>query len=89
MLARHTSPDRYPTCATRSRNTRSIPIAASSFAAARLFAETPTRTMRIRTTYLEIDPAMCIAKICGFCPLRREADRQRLIEGLRRAGVPE
>ena len=44
---------------------------------------------RIRTIYLRIDPKVSIAKICGFYPLRREADRQRLILGLRKAGVPE
>ena len=44
---------------------------------------------RIRAAYLDIDPGMRIPKICGFYPLRREADRQRLIEGLRKAGVPE
>ena len=44
---------------------------------------------RIRTTYRDIDPEMSIPKICGFYALRREADRQRLVEGLRRAGVPE
>jgi tetratricopeptide (TPR) repeat protein len=44
---------------------------------------------RIMTTYLAIDPAMSIRKICGFYPQRREADRQRLIEALRTAGVPE
>jgi TolB-like protein len=43
---------------------------------------------RVRATYLEIDPRMRIPKICGFYPLRREMDRQRLIEGLRKAGVP-
>jgi TolB-like protein len=43
---------------------------------------------RIRTAYVGIDPHVSIRKICGFYPLRREADRQRLIEGLRRAGVP-
>jgi TolB-like protein/tetratricopeptide (TPR) repeat protein len=40
-------------------------------------------------TYLRIDPRLGIAKICGFYPLRREADRRRLVLGLRRAGVPE
>lgn len=44
---------------------------------------------RIRTNYLDIDPGMSIPKICGFYPLRREADRLRLMEGLRKAGVPE
>ena len=49
----------------------------------------PDEAERIRTTYLSIDPRMTIPKICGFYPQRREADRQRLIEGLRKAGVPE
>lgn len=40
-------------------------------------------------TYLQIDPDVSVAKICGFYPFRRPADRQRLIAGLRKAGVPE
>ena len=44
---------------------------------------------RIRTAYLSIDPGMSIRKICGCYPLRREADRQRLVEGLSKAGVRE
>jgi TolB-like protein len=44
---------------------------------------------RIRSAYCELDPRASIPKICGYYPQRREADRQRLIEGLRRAGVPE
>ena len=39
--------------------------------------------------YLGTDPSVSIAKICGFYPLREDAHRQRLILGLRRAGVPE
>ena len=39
--------------------------------------------------YLRIDPEVSIAKICGFYPFSRDADRQRLILGLRKAGVPE
>jgi TolB-like protein len=38
---------------------------------------------------LRVDPALNIAKVCGFYPLRREADRQRLIRALRKAGMPE
>jgi TolB-like protein len=40
-------------------------------------------------SYLRIDPKVSIAKICEFYPLRRDADRQRLILGMRRAGVPD
>ena len=40
-------------------------------------------------TYLRTDPQLSISKICGFYPLREDAHRQRLIVGLRRAGVPE
>jgi TolB-like protein len=43
---------------------------------------------RVLQTYLRIDPEVNIAKICGFYPFRREVDRQRLILGLRKAGVP-
>jgi tetratricopeptide (TPR) repeat protein len=39
--------------------------------------------------YLRSDPQVSIAKICGFYPFSRDADRQRLIQGLRKAGVPE
>ena len=39
--------------------------------------------------YRRVDPRLGVAKICGFYPLRREADRRRLVLGLRRAGVPE
>jgi TolB-like protein/Flp pilus assembly protein TadD len=44
---------------------------------------------RIRAAYLDVDPAMSVAKICGFYPVRREVDRQRLIDALRKAGVQE
>ena len=43
----------------------------------------------IRSTYLIIDPGMTIPKLCGCYPLRREGDRKRLIEALRKAGVAE
>lgn len=39
--------------------------------------------------YLRTDPDVSLAKICGFYPLREEAHRQRLIQGLRKAGVRE
>jgi TolB-like protein/tetratricopeptide (TPR) repeat protein len=39
--------------------------------------------------YLEIDPQVSIAKICGYYPLRRDLDRERLIVAMRKAGVPE
>jgi TolB-like protein len=46
-------------------------------------------TDRVLSLYLQIDPRASIAKICGFYPQRRERDRQRLIEALRIAGMPE
>ena len=39
-------------------------------------------------TYLEIDPQVTITKLCEYYPFRREADRQRLIAAMRKAGVP-
>ncbi len=36
--------------------------------------------------YLEIDPAITIDKVCDCYPLRRDADRERLATGLRKAG---
>ena len=44
---------------------------------------------RVLRAYLQSDPEVSIAKICGFYPFARAADRERLIEGLRKAGVPE
>jgi TolB-like protein/tetratricopeptide (TPR) repeat protein len=44
---------------------------------------------RALNSYFSIDPKVSIAKTCEYYPLRREADRQRLIAGLRAAGVPE
>src|SRR5262249_22354812 len=41
------------------------------------------------SSYVRIDPAASIGKICEYYPFRREADRRRLIRGLRTAGVPE
>ncbi|MPZ39026.1 MAG: CadC-family transcriptional regulator [Rhizobiales bacterium] len=46
-------------------------------------------TNRALKAYLGIDPAVSIAKICDYYPLRHEADRQRLILALRKAGLPE
>ena len=43
---------------------------------------------RALKTYLEIDPEVTIAKLCGYYPFRREADRQRLVAAMRKAGVP-
>jgi TolB-like protein len=37
----------------------------------------------------QADPAMTVAKVCAFYPLRREVDRGRLTLALRKAGVPE
>ena len=39
--------------------------------------------------YLELDPQVNISKVCEFYPLRREADRRRLVEGMRMAGMQE
>ena len=39
--------------------------------------------------YLGIDPRVTILKLCEYYPFRREADRQRLIAAMRKAGVPE
>jgi TolB-like protein len=44
------------------------------------------RTMKL---LLQVDPGLTIETICGFYPLRREADRRRLIVALRKAGMPE
>jgi tetratricopeptide (TPR) repeat protein len=46
-------------------------------------------TERLMKLYFRIDPEVTIAKICEFYPLRREADRQRLIAAMRSAGMPE
>ena len=39
--------------------------------------------------YRRTDPRISITKICSFYPFRQDAHRQRLIAGLRKAGVPE
>jgi TolB-like protein len=39
--------------------------------------------------HLLAEPGLTIAKICDFYPLRRDADRHRLIVAMRKAGVPE
>lgn len=44
---------------------------------------------RVLQAYLRTDPAVSVAKISGFYPFGRDVDRQRLVEGLRKAGVPE
>jgi tetratricopeptide (TPR) repeat protein len=46
-------------------------------------------TERVLRAYVRYDPKVSITKISGFYPFRREADRQRLILGLRKASVPE
>jgi TolB-like protein/tetratricopeptide (TPR) repeat protein len=46
-------------------------------------------TDRLLKLYLRIDPDVTITKVCGFYPLRRAADRQRLILAMRTAGMPE
>jgi TolB-like protein len=43
---------------------------------------------RALNAYRHIDPEVTIAKLCGFYPFRREADRERLIAAMRKAGVP-
>jgi TolB-like protein len=44
---------------------------------------------RVLNVYLGIDPKVTIAKLREYYPFRREADRQRLIAAMRKAGVPE
>jgi TolB-like protein len=44
---------------------------------------------RALDTYLAMDPQVSIAKICDYYPLRRDADRQRLIAAMRAAGLPD
>ena len=39
--------------------------------------------------YTEIDPEISIGKICDCYPFQRAADRERLSEGLRKAGLPQ
>ena len=44
---------------------------------------------RALSAYLRVDPEVTVAKLCGYYPFRRGADRERLIAAMRRAGVPE
>ena len=44
---------------------------------------------RALRSYLQIDPQVDIEKICGYYPLRRDIDRERLILAMRKAGVPD
>jgi tetratricopeptide (TPR) repeat protein len=44
---------------------------------------------RAVNAYLGLDPEVSITKLCGYYPFRREADRQRLIAAMRKAGVSE
>ena len=44
---------------------------------------------RALNAYLGIDPKVTVAKLLGYYPFRREADRQRLIAAMRKAGIPE
>jgi len=44
---------------------------------------------RVLHTYVRYDPEVSVTKISGFYPFRRDVDRQRLVLGLRKAGVPE
>ena len=43
---------------------------------------------RALSVYLGIDPEINISRLCEYYPFRREADRQRLIDAMRKAGVP-
>ena len=43
---------------------------------------------RALNAYLRIDPKVTVAKLCDYYPFRRDADRARLIEAMRKAGVP-
>ena len=40
-------------------------------------------------SYEQVDPNVSIRKICGHYPFRRQEDKQRLVEALRKAGVCE
>jgi tetratricopeptide (TPR) repeat protein len=44
---------------------------------------------RAAALYRELDPQVRIAKVCACYPLRRAADRRRLVEAMRRAGLDE
>jgi hypothetical protein len=62
-----------------------IRIAAASNALAGRLAEAQKAMARLR----ELDPAMRIANVKEWGPLRRPEDLARLEEGLRKAGLPE
>jgi TolB-like protein len=49
-------------------------------------AEQATRAL---SAYLGVDPKVTITKLCEYYPFRRDADRQRLVTAMRKAGVPE
>ena len=44
---------------------------------------------RALAQHLRIDPKLTVARVSGFYPLRREVDRQRLVQAMRKAGMPE
>lgn len=44
---------------------------------------------RAASLYFELDRRATISKMCEYYPLRRDRDRQRLITGMRKAGIPE
>jgi TolB-like protein len=44
---------------------------------------------RALEAYLGIDPNVSIARICEYYPMRRDADRRRLVAAMRTAGVPD
>ena len=46
------------------------------------------KAARALDQYLRLDRQTSIAKICEFYPMRRDADRQRLVEAMRKAGMP-
>lgn len=65
-----------------------MPALRVALAAGAMLGQVP-ETDRVLRLYLAIDPQASIAKICDFYPQRRELDRQRLIQALRIAGMPE
>ncbi len=69
----------------QTKHMTSICIAAASNALAGRLAEAQKAMARLR----ELDPAMRIANVKDWAPLRRPGNLARLEEGLRKAGLPE
>jgi TolB-like protein len=44
---------------------------------------------RALAQHLRIDPKLTVTRVSGFYPLRREVDRQRLVQAMRKAGMPD